>query len=145
MSLAEHIVAVISTDIERVGLIQRSFDGIATTLRVLHVEDTDDLLALAPVGNGTFGQEQTLPHLIVVDEWPSGNSRAALQRIRAEETLADARIVVLCARDEASEIAQAYALGANSCLTVSADPEKFVELMREVGRYWLLLNRWPTW
>lgn len=145
MSLAEHVIAVISHDPERVALIERSFDRIATTLRVAHVEDAAGAMQLAPLSNCANVQERPLPHLIVVDDWPSDHSREALQQIRAAETLADARIIVLCREGSEREIAQAYALGANSCLTVSADPEAFVEVMREAGRYWLQLNRWPTW
>ncbi len=145
MSLAEYVIAVISRDPERAALIERSLDRIATTVRVVHVDDAEGAMRLAPVSDSASAQERPMPHLIVVDDWPSSHSRDALRQIRAAETLADARIIVLCGEGAESEIAQAYALGANSCLTVSANADEFVEVMREAGRYWLLLNRWPTW
>ncbi|MDH3451071.1 MAG: hypothetical protein OEN20_01535 [Gammaproteobacteria bacterium] len=144
MSLAEHVIAVVTKDTERVALVRRSFAQIAVALRVVHVEEAESAMHFSPATAGAAA-EALVPHLIVLDDWPSTHSRHALKEIRADDTLADVRVVVLCSTDGETDVAQAYAMGANSCLTVSADPDEFVEVMKAAGRYWLLLNRWPTW
>jgi DNA-binding NarL/FixJ family response regulator len=145
MSYAEHVVAVISEDTDRVALVRRSFDQIASQLCVVHVADANGAMRLPQCAEDALLEERAVPHLIVLDAWPSERSLKALQNIRDADALADARIIVLCRPHAAADIALAYNLGANSCLTVSADPDEFVEMMKEAGRYWLLLNCWPTW
>lgn len=145
MSYAEHVIAVITEDTDRAALVRYSFHQIAAQLRVVHVADADAALHLPKSDDGPLAEDRPVPHLIVLDAWPSERSLDALRTIRAADVLADVRVIVLCRSDAAADVAQAYRLGANSCLTVSANADRFVETMKEAGRYWLLLNRWPTW
>jgi DNA-binding NarL/FixJ family response regulator len=145
MSHAEHVIAVITEDTDRVALIRQSFHQIAAQLRVVHVANASGAMHLPQSADNPLPENRPVPHLIVLDAWPSERSLDALRTIRAIDALADVRVIVLCRSDAAADVAQAYRLGANSCLTVSADSDQFVETMKEAGRYWLLLNRWPTW
>jgi len=141
----EHIVAVITEDTERVALMQHSFDQIASNIRVVRVVDANGVMQLQRSTDDAAWEPRPVPHLIFLDAWPGQQSLDALQKLRSVDAPAEARIIVLCRADADTDVAQAYGLGADSCLTVSTDPDQFVAMMKEAGRYWLLLNRWPTW
>lgn len=143
MAYAEHVIAVITEDPERAALIQRGITPIARGLRFHHIDALAGAVQRLVPPDAALADERLVPHLIVLDDWP-GSART-LQQIRAADALVDVRVIVLCQTHSARDVAEAYRLGASSCLFVPADADEFVAMMQEAGRYWLLLNRWPTW
>ena len=66
-----------------------------------------------------------------------------LQAIRADETTRCLPVVVLTTSAEPGDVDQAYALGANSYIQKPVDFERFVDVVRQIGLYWLALNQPP--
>ncbi len=143
MSYEDHVIAVLTHDTSRCALVRRGVGRLAVAARVEQITDVDELIQEATTVNGHGCCN--LPHLIVLDGWPDAESVAALEKIRAVDSLAGARVVALSASNAAADLTLAYRMGANSCLAVPADDEEFTAHMAEASRYWLLLNRWPTW
>ena len=50
-------------------------------------------------------------------------------------------VVVLSSSSEERDIAQSYELGANSYVRKPVDFREFTEAARQLGLYWLLMNR----
>ena len=85
-----------------------------------------------------------LPALILLD-WHLGRQRGDefLKRLRADSRLAAIPVVVFTTSDDASDLALAYASGANGYVV---KPGTFAELIQCAGdlcRYWLERNRMP--
>lgn len=85
-----------------------------------------------------------LPTLILLD-WHLGRQRGDefLKRLRADSRLAAIPVVVFTTSDDASDLALAYASGANGYVI---KPGTFAELIQCAGdlcRYWLERNRVP--
>ena len=85
-----------------------------------------------------------LPALILLD-WNLGRQRGDefLKRLRADSRLAAIPVVVFTTSDDASDLALAYASGANGYVV---KPGTFAELIQCAGdlcRYWLERNRVP--
>ena len=85
-----------------------------------------------------------LPTLILLD-WHLGRQRGDefLKRLRADSRLAAIPVVVFTTSDDASDLALAYASGANGYVV---KPGTFAELIQCAGdlcRYWLERNRVP--
>ena len=51
---------------------------------------------------------------------------------------------MLTASDEEPDMARSYDLGANSYIVKPVDFDQFTKTVRELGMYWLLLNKPPV-
>ncbi|MGA2407260.1 MAG: hypothetical protein ABSF81_11000 [Bacteroidales bacterium] len=52
-------------------------------------------------------------------------------------------IVVLTSSREENDIVESYRLGVNSYIVKPVDFDKFIDSVRDIGLYWLLLNQQP--
>jgi DNA-binding NarL/FixJ family response regulator len=52
-------------------------------------------------------------------------------------------VVVLTSSNEESDMIESYRLGVNSYIVKPVDFDKFIESVRNIGFYWLLLNQQP--
>lgn len=66
-----------------------------------------------------------------------------IHAIKADEVLKRVPIVVLAASETEHDISECYKNGGNSFVDMLDTPEQFGELIKQIGRYWLLVNRSP--
>ena len=52
-------------------------------------------------------------------------------------------VIVLTSSREEKDIVESYKLGVNSYILKPVDFDKFVDAVKEIGYYWLLLNQSP--
>ena len=84
------------------------------------------------------------PALVLLDlNLPRLDGREVLQAIRADPAIRTLPVVVLTTSIEPFDIDQVYALGANSYIRKPVDFGSFLQVVRQLGGYWLGLNRRP--
>ena len=89
--------------------------------------------------------EIRIPRLILLDlKLPKISGLEVLQKVKSDEELKKIPIVVLTSSKEEPDIRECYRLGVNSYIVKPVDFEKFIEAVRNIGLYWLLLNQGPT-
>jgi len=89
--------------------------------------------------------EIRMPRLILLDlKLPKISGLEVLQKVKSDEELKKIPIVVLTSSKEEPDIRECYRLGVNSYIVKPVDFEKFIEAVRNIGLYWLLLNQGPT-
>ena len=98
-------------------------------------------------GTGAFtGRElRDGPKMILLDlKLPRIDGLEVLKRLKADARTRMIPVVVLTSSQEESDIVGSYQLGVNSYIVKPVDFTQFVEAMRHVGLYWLLVNQAPT-
>jgi two-component system response regulator len=85
-----------------------------------------------------------MPQLILLDlKLPKISGLEMLQRIRAHERTRLLPTVILTSSKQEEDLIEGYRLGVNSYVRKPVDFNEFVEAVRQVGLYWLVLNEAP--
>lgn len=83
--------------------------------------------------------------LVLLDlHLPKLNGLEVLKKIRESESRKSMAVVVLSSSDEAKDIEQSFALGANSYVQKSTDPDEFRSKLNRLFDYWLSVNESPA-
>lgn len=85
-----------------------------------------------------------LPTLIILDlKLPKLDGLGVLKAIRAEERTRLLPVVILTSSKEEQDLISGYSLGANSYVRKPVDFAEFVEAVKVLGIYWLMMNQSP--
>ncbi len=85
------------------------------------------------------------PKLILLDlKLPKVDGLQVLQRIKQDDDTRKIPVVVMTSSREERDIVESYRLGVNSYVTKPVDFGQFVEAVRQVGMYWVVLNQPPV-
>lgn len=81
------------------------------------------------------------PKVILLDlKLPKVSGLEVLAKIKGDSTLKKIPIVILTSSTEDPDVREAYSLGANSYVVKPINFEKFIESVKNLGVYWLLIN-----
>jgi two-component system, response regulator len=90
------------------------------------------------------GQDHPLPNLVLLDlKLPKVDGIEVLQKLKADRKLKLIPIVVLTSSKEETDVIKSYDLGVNSYIRKPVDFDQFVDTVKQIGFYWLLLNEQP--
>jgi two-component system, response regulator len=87
---------------------------------------------------------RALPQVILLDlKLPKISGLEVLEKIRANAGTALIPTVILTSSKQEEDLLEGYRLGVNSYVRKPVDFNEFVEAVRQVGLYWLVLNEAP--
>jgi two-component system, response regulator len=133
-------------------LVEDNPDDEALTLRALKKNNIGNDLAVVRDGaealefifcTGTYANRDRndKPQVILLDiNLPKVDGLEVLRRVRAEESSRLLPVVILTSSTEEQDMIKGYSLGANSYVRKPVDFNEFIEAVRQLGLYWLVLN-----
>lgn len=133
-------------------LVEDNPDDAELTLRALKKNNILNQVVLAHdgveaidylFGTGTYAGRDTsvLPSVVLLDlKLPKIDGLEVLKRIRAGELTRYLSVVILTSSKEEQDLIHGYQLGANSYIRKPVDFNQFMEAVRQLGLYWLVLN-----
>lgn len=96
-------------------------------------------------GQYTRRENSALPKVVLLDlKLPKVSGLEVLREIKSNEETKRIPVVIVTSSREDPDIANAYALGANSYVVKPVDFEQFFNAMSNIGLYWLLVNQPPN-
>lgn len=113
--------------------------------RITVARDGEEALErIFAMGAAAQQQEGPFPAIILLDlKLPKVDGLEVLQRIKSDPLTRVIPVIVLTSSKEEKDIIESYKLGVNSYIRKPVDFEQFVEVVRTLGVYWLLLNEPP--
>ena len=136
-------------------LVEDNPDDEALTLRALRKNNIQNEMVVARDGEEALnylfgdagagsGKKHSLPMVVLLDlKLPKVDGLEILRRIRADSRTRLLPVVILTSSKEEQDLSKGYSLGANSYVRKPVDFTQFVEAVRQLGLYWLILNEPP--
>jgi len=85
------------------------------------------------------------PRVILLDiKLPKVDGLEVLRQIKKDPRTRTIPVVLLTSSREERDILESYRLGSNSYIVKPVEFDQFTNAVRELGMYWLLLNRPPV-
>ena len=113
--------------------------------RIHTVRDGAEALEFIFCAGAYAGRDFSAPKLILLDlKLPKLDGVEVLQRIKADPRTKLIPVVALTTSNAERDVKECYQLGINSYIVKPLDFKQFAEAIRQVGLYWLILNRLPS-
>ena len=130
-------------DVEALTLRALKKNNIGNQLHVAHdgVEALDFIFCTGPYADR---DPRDQPQVVLLDlKLPKVDGLEVLRRIRTDNRTQRLPVVILTSSNEEQDLITGYNLGVNSYVRKPVDFNEFIEAVRQLGLYWLVLNEAP--
>ena len=145
MNVKPITILLVEDNPDHVLIIKRGLEANNVINEVKVAEDGQEALDYL-YHQGKYADPQTAPRpgLILLDiKLPKVDGIEVLQRVKRDPTLKAIPVVMLTSSEQEVDIAKSYLEGANSYITKPIQFTEFVEKIRELKLYWVLVNKLP--
>jgi two-component system response regulator len=136
-------------------LVEDNPDDEALTLRAFHKNNLMNKVVVARDGEealdylfrrGAYSERDPheVPEIVLLDlKLPKVDGMEVLRQIRADAHTRLLPVIILTSSKEEQDLIEGYREGANSYVRKPVDFKQFLEAVRQLGLYWLVLNEPP--
>jgi two-component system response regulator len=141
----EKIILLVEDNPDDAALTLRAFQKNKIANRVILAKDGVEALDyLFCTGSWSERRPEDDPSMVLLDlKLPKIDGLEVLRRMRQDHRTKLIPVVILTSSIEEQDVVRGYDLGANSYIRKPVDFSQFIEAMRELGLYWLVLNQPP--
>ncbi|OFY44266.1 MAG: two-component system response regulator [Bacteroidetes bacterium GWF2_40_14] len=141
------------TEVKRILIVDDSPKDIELTISVLAQNNLANEIDVAEDGEealdylykrGKFIHQKGNPAVILLDiKMPKMNGIELLKQIRSDIEFTSIPIIMLTSSREEKDLVESYKLGANSYVVKPVDIPQFIDAIRVLGQYWVIINQQP--
>lgn len=129
-------------------LVEDNPDDVELTLRAFRKSNIVNEIIVARDGEMAldmlFGEKRIVPAVVLLDlKLPKIDGLEVLRRIRESAETSLLPVVILTSSREENDLLDGYRGGANSYIRKPVDFERFIDAVKTLGVYWLILNEPP--
>ena len=96
-------------------------------------------------GNRANKDLNTTPDIILLDiKMPRMNGIEVLKNIRSDPKLMLIPVIMVTSSREERDLVESYKLGANSYVVKPVDIAQFIDAIKTLGQYWVVINQLPS-
>jgi len=111
---------------------------------VVVAEDGEEALEYLHKRGKFAGLENALPAVILLDiKMPKMNGIEVLRHIRSDPKLKLIPVIMVTSSHEERDLVESYKLGANSYVVKPVDIVQFIDAIKVLGQYWVVINEAP--
>jgi two-component system response regulator len=114
--------------------------------KVIHVVDGyEAMYFISHSGLFVNWQDMHVPKVILLDlNLKTVSGLDVLRQLKAEDNTKTIPVVVFTGSQRDIDLIESYRLGVNSYVMKPADPGKFMQVVGDIGNYWLNINHPPA-
>jgi two-component system response regulator len=143
--MGEKVILLVEDNPDDEALTLRAFKKNNISNEVIVAHDGAEALDYL-FGRGVYsGRDTTVtPAVTLLDlKLPKVDGLEVLKQVRADDRTKLIPVVILTSSKEEQDLVNGYRLGANSYIRKPVNFGQFLEAVRQLGLYWLVLNEGP--
>ncbi|MFQ5465335.1 MAG: response regulator [Thermodesulfobacteriota bacterium] len=143
--MSGNVILLVEDNPDDVALALRAFEKNEVAGEVVVARDGAEALDYL-FGTGPYeGRDaRARPRVVLLDlKLPKVDGIEVLKRLRGDERTRLIPVVILTSSTEERDITAGYGLGANSYIRKPVDFSRFLEAIKHLGFYWLVMNEHP--
>jgi CheY-like chemotaxis protein len=138
----EKVILLVEDNPDDVELTRRAFRHNNLANPIVAVGDGEEALHMLWGSGPHQGKPPLRPQVVLLDlKLSRMGGLEVLARMRQDDRTRLQPVVVLTSSAEDHDLEKSYRLGANSYIRKPVDFGEFLEAVRQLGLYWLVLNR----
>jgi len=140
-------------EIKRILIVDDSPEDVVLTSSALAENNLGNDLIVAEDGlealdylykRGKFANEIGIPAVILLDiKMPKMNGIEVLKHIRSDPKFKLIPVIMVTSSNEERDLVDSYNLGANSYIVKPVDIVQFINAIKVLGQYWVVINKPP--
>ncbi|MBM4311651.1 MAG: response regulator [Deltaproteobacteria bacterium] len=143
--MSEHIIMLVEDNQDDIDLTMRAFARNNIMNEIVIARDGIEALDYLFATGAHLGRDlRVMPEVILLDlKMPRMGGIEVLRYIRSDARTKLLPVVVLTSSDEERDIVESYECGVNSYIRKPVDFNQFVDAVRQLSLYWIVLNKCP--
>ena len=140
--MKEEVKIIIAEDDEgHATLIRRNLKRAGVSNDIIHFKDGQETLDYLFKKNKDLSRESGVPILLLLDiNMPKVDGVEVLRQLKEDVELRKIPVIMITTTDDPREVEKCHQLGCNSYITKPIDSTKFVEAIRKLGLFLLVVE-----
>ncbi len=137
----EVVILLAEDDDGHAALIQRNLQRTGIANEIIRFRDGQELLNFLFCTGAEPHRKSHTPYLLLLDiRMPKVDGIEALRKIKVDKALRRIPIIMLTTMDDPKEVTNCHELGCNNYIVKPVNPESFIESIRQLGLFLLVVE-----